>query len=60
MTKYEIERLLHNLVIEGFLCENMEPNHGIVCAYVAPGWRANDILSKDNIKVRCDLHVYQK
>ncbi|XP_016845687.1 Bloom syndrome protein homolog isoform X1 [Nasonia vitripennis] len=51
LTKYEIERILHNLVIQGFLCENLEPNHGIVCAYLAPGLRAKEILSQNNIKL---------
>ena len=51
MTKHEIERLLHNLVIEGYLCENMELKNGIVCAYVAPGRLANELLYQNNIQV---------
>jgi hypothetical protein len=58
MTKCEIERLLHNLVIEGYLCENMELNNGIVCAYVAPGRLAEELLHRDNIQVVITILLY--
>ncbi|XP_011503226.1 PREDICTED: Bloom syndrome protein homolog [Ceratosolen solmsi marchali] len=51
MTKCEIERLLHNLVIEGYLCENMELNNGMICAYVAPGQLANELLYHSNVQI---------
>ena len=60
MTKYEIERLLHKLVVEGILCENMQPNNGIVCAYVAPGRLANDFLRENEIRVKSEFTYFKK
>lgn len=51
LTKHEIERILHNLVVEGYLSENMIPNNGIVCAYVAPGKLAHELIYQDNVQV---------
>ncbi|XP_014206098.1 Bloom syndrome protein homolog [Copidosoma floridanum] len=47
MTKHEIERLMHNLIVEGYLCENLQLNNGIVCSYVVPGPLASDFSQSD-------------
>lgn len=51
LTKYEIEHLLHELVIKDCLCENMEPNNNIMCAYIAPGILANKLLNDNSMRV---------
>ncbi|KAJ8664571.1 hypothetical protein QAD02_006233 [Eretmocerus hayati] len=51
MTKGEIERLLHKLITENYLVENMEPNNGVVCAYLALGKFADDLLVKNNVQI---------
>ncbi|XP_058795106.1 recQ-like DNA helicase Blm [Phymastichus coffea] len=51
ITKYEIERLMHILVVNNYLCENMEPNNGIVCAYLALGVYANELLYGRDVQI---------
>ena len=50
MSKYDIERLLHQLVIGGYLIEKMQLNNEITCAYVYLGARAEELLNS-KIKV---------
>jgi bloom syndrome protein len=49
--KHEIERLMHKLVIDGYLKENLYINHEITCAYVGLGPKAHEFMTSNNIKV---------
>lgn len=52
MTKHEIERLIHNLIVESYLSENLVPNNGIVCSYIVPGKLALNFLMEESVQVR--------
>ncbi|XP_043472654.1 Bloom syndrome protein homolog [Leptopilina heterotoma] len=49
--KGDIERLLHKLVIEGYLCEEMYINNEIACAYIQIGHKANEFMTNKSAKI---------
>ena len=49
--KGDIERLLHKLVIEGYLQEEMHINNEIACAYIQIGGKASELMTNKNHKV---------
>ncbi|KAJ8664569.1 hypothetical protein QAD02_006231 [Eretmocerus hayati] len=51
MDKKDIERLIHKLVIEGYLVEHMQEVNGVVRAYIVPGKLADDLLKKDGVQI---------
>lgn len=51
MTKHEIERLIHKLIVDGFLAENLQLNNGIVCAYLVPGLHSLEIIRENTVQV---------
>ncbi|XP_012267844.2 Bloom syndrome protein homolog [Athalia rosae] len=53
--KNDIERLLHKLVIDQYLQEDMYINNEIACAYLKIGPRGRDLLTKQNIKIKFAL-----
>ncbi|XP_071636084.1 uncharacterized protein Blm [Temnothorax longispinosus] len=48
----DIERLMHYMVLQEYLQENMYINHEIACAYVKIGPRATELLTKKDVKVQ--------
>ncbi|XP_008210070.1 Bloom syndrome protein homolog [Nasonia vitripennis] len=49
--KHDIERLLHKLVIEGYLGESMYINNEITCAYLRLGANAKELMTTNSIKL---------
>ncbi|XP_015430995.1 PREDICTED: Bloom syndrome protein homolog [Dufourea novaeangliae] len=47
----DIERLLHHMVLEGYLQEHMYINNEIACAYVKIGPNASELMTKNDAKV---------
>ncbi|XP_077255988.1 Bloom syndrome helicase isoform X3 [Temnothorax americanus] len=48
----DIERLLHYMVLQEYLQENMYINHEIACAYVKIGPKASELVTKKDVKVQ--------
>ncbi|XP_014208205.1 Bloom syndrome protein homolog [Copidosoma floridanum] len=49
--KHDIERLLHKLVVDGYLKENLYINNEISCAYIALGGKAAEFMNSNSIKI---------
>lgn len=49
--KNDIERLLHHMVLEEYLQETMYIRNEISCAYVKIGPKANELMTKKDVKV---------
>ncbi|XP_012061764.1 PREDICTED: Bloom syndrome protein homolog [Atta cephalotes] len=50
--KSDIERLLHYMVLQEYLQENMYINNEIACAYVKIGPKASELMTKKDVKVQ--------
>ncbi|XP_070154798.1 recQ-like DNA helicase Blm [Polyergus mexicanus] len=50
--KSNIERLLHYMVLQEYLQENMYINNEIACAYLKIGPKASELMTRKNIKVQ--------
>ncbi|KYN19857.1 PREDICTED: Bloom syndrome protein homolog isoform X1 [Trachymyrmex cornetzi] len=50
--KSDIERLLHYMVLQEYLQENMYINNEIACAYVKIGPKASELMTKQDVKVQ--------
>ncbi|XP_033216323.1 Bloom syndrome protein homolog [Belonocnema kinseyi] len=55
--KGDIERLLHKLVIEGYLQEEMYINNEIACAYIQVGSKATELMNNKNAKITFNTRV---
>ncbi|XP_015515490.2 Bloom syndrome protein homolog [Neodiprion lecontei] len=55
--KNDIERLLHKLVIDQYLQENMYINNEITCAYLKIGPKGRELLTKTNLKIQFSLRT---
>lgn len=49
--KGDIERLLHHMVLQEYLQENMYINNEIACAYVKIGPKASELMTRKDVKV---------
>ncbi|XP_008211497.1 Bloom syndrome protein homolog isoform X1 [Nasonia vitripennis] len=49
--KNDIERLLHKLVIDGYLKENLYVNNEITCSYVGVGPKAQELMTSSSIQI---------
>ncbi|XP_011704648.1 PREDICTED: Bloom syndrome protein homolog isoform X1 [Wasmannia auropunctata] len=50
--KSDIERLLHHMVLQEYLQENMYINNEIACAYVKIGPKASELMTKKDVKIQ--------
>ncbi|XP_014233989.1 Bloom syndrome protein homolog isoform X1 [Trichogramma pretiosum] len=51
LTKNEVERILHNLLVGEYLCEVMLPNNNIMTGYVTVGKNAPELLNTNNVQI---------
>ncbi|KAL0125423.1 hypothetical protein PUN28_004506 [Cardiocondyla obscurior] len=58
--KSDIERLLHYMVLQEYLQEDMYINNEIACAYVKIGPKASEIMTKKDVKVQLPMRQSNK
>ncbi|XP_032687274.1 Bloom syndrome protein homolog isoform X2 [Odontomachus brunneus] len=56
----DIERLLHYMVLQEYLQENMYINNEIACAYVKIGPKASQLMTKNDIKIQIPMRSSDK
>ncbi|XP_012216049.2 recQ-like DNA helicase Blm [Linepithema humile] len=58
--KCDIERLLHYMVLQEYLQENMYINNEIACAYVKIGPKASELMTKKDAKIEIPIRHSNK